>query len=405
MRVGLKYSFHVQDQLRNVRQVQATKFAFAALLADGSVVTWGDPRYGGDSSKVQSRLQGVEQVEATHMAFAAILRDGSVVTWGFPLGGSDTSDVRDELRNVKQVRGTSSAFAAILQDGSVVTWGFPRFGGKGDSSKVQDQVTSSRVWVKFIQLIVHSLLSWQTDLLSHGVILYLVVTVLRSKVSSGVCGRYRARWPRLLQSWQTDLLLRGVIHWMVRTALRSKISSRMFSRCMAHMLHLLRFWQTDLLWHGAMQRMVGTALRSKMSTGICRVCSTKFGCHCHGQLEGIVSSIRIKSLPAGWGKKAAIKQPAEIHSNRYILVLLVVSSGVRDDDPNFTFSIFISTVIVGGWACLALGLAKWETQGPLSWLRRQWHGPSKNFGLSSLIPSGNLTLAIENHHFLWENSL
>ena len=77
------------------------------------------------------------------MAFAAILRDGSAVTWGFPLGGSDTSDVRDELRNVKQVRGTSSAFAAILQDGSVVTWGFPRFGG--DSSKVQDQVTSSRV--------------------------------------------------------------------------------------------------------------------------------------------------------------------------------------------------------------------------------------------------------------------
>ena len=32
----------VRDQLRNVRQVHATGGAFAAILADGSVVTWGD---------------------------------------------------------------------------------------------------------------------------------------------------------------------------------------------------------------------------------------------------------------------------------------------------------------------------------------------------------------------------
>ena len=47
----------VQDQLRNTQQVHATSFAFAAILADGSVVTWGDPDGGGDSSAVQDQLR------------------------------------------------------------------------------------------------------------------------------------------------------------------------------------------------------------------------------------------------------------------------------------------------------------------------------------------------------------
>jgi len=44
-------------------------------------VTWGAPVFGGDSSQVQD-LKGVQQVQATESAFAAILADGSVVTWG-----------------------------------------------------------------------------------------------------------------------------------------------------------------------------------------------------------------------------------------------------------------------------------------------------------------------------------
>jgi hypothetical protein len=38
-----------------VQQVQATAGAFAAILADGSVVTWGDPHTGGDSSAVRDQ--------------------------------------------------------------------------------------------------------------------------------------------------------------------------------------------------------------------------------------------------------------------------------------------------------------------------------------------------------------
>ena len=73
-------SSEVQDQLRNVQQIQATGRAFAAILADGSVVTWGNDneKDGGCSREVQDQLQNVEQIQATECAFAAILQNGFV---------------------------------------------------------------------------------------------------------------------------------------------------------------------------------------------------------------------------------------------------------------------------------------------------------------------------------------
>ena len=109
-------------------QVFATGRAFAAILGDGSVVAWGDPNEGGDSSAVQDQLRHVTQIQAFVCAFAAILGDGSVVTWGDPDGGGDSGAVRHLLKNVKQIQASSTAFAAILGDRSAVIWGnhFPR---------------------------------------------------------------------------------------------------------------------------------------------------------------------------------------------------------------------------------------------------------------------------------------
>ena len=153
-------SSKVRDKLGKVRQIPATSGAFAAILTDGSVVTWGDPICGGDSSDVQHRhvgipalcfghrpmdrgqLSGVQQIQATGRAFAAILSDGHVVTWGCPFCGGDSSDVRLELRSVQAVQATARAFAAILSSGSVVTWGHPGYGG--DSCKVRDNLYN--VW-------------------------------------------------------------------------------------------------------------------------------------------------------------------------------------------------------------------------------------------------------------------
>jgi len=71
----------------------------AAILSDGSVVTWGDAKQGGDCSCVESQLRNVQEIQATGCAFAAILEDGSVVTWGHPEHGGDSSHVTDQLDN------------------------------------------------------------------------------------------------------------------------------------------------------------------------------------------------------------------------------------------------------------------------------------------------------------------
>lgn len=40
-----------------VRQIQSTVSAFAAISSAGTVVTWGFPSHGGDSSQVQEQLK------------------------------------------------------------------------------------------------------------------------------------------------------------------------------------------------------------------------------------------------------------------------------------------------------------------------------------------------------------
>ena len=59
-------------------------FAFAALKADGSVVTWGNAGSGGSTTSpvnaAANLTSGVTQIFSTISAFAALRADGSVVT-------------------------------------------------------------------------------------------------------------------------------------------------------------------------------------------------------------------------------------------------------------------------------------------------------------------------------------
>ena len=128
--------------------------AFAALKTDGSVVTWGNSDYGGDSSSVSSSLSsGVSAIYSNSSVFAAVKTDGSVVTWGYAERGGHlgkiydrvnsewilVSDVSSDLTSgVSKIFSTGSAFAAVKTDGSVVTWGYAEWGG--DSSSVANQL-------------------------------------------------------------------------------------------------------------------------------------------------------------------------------------------------------------------------------------------------------------------------
>ena len=61
-------------------RLAATCGAFAALLGDGSVATWG--ANGGDCGLAQQQLTCVQDIQASSGAFAAITDTGCIVAWG-----------------------------------------------------------------------------------------------------------------------------------------------------------------------------------------------------------------------------------------------------------------------------------------------------------------------------------
>ena len=156
--------------LTNVKEVFSTQEAFAALKEDGSVVTWGSGMYGGNPASEYygvicgdatrgndlSCLSGVKEIFSNGSAFAALKADGSVVTWGDSTPGGDSRPVSSKLVKVVKIAATERAFAAHTSDGSVVVWGTNSYGGdlkdsdygvdcNGDGTKGDDECLSSGI--------------------------------------------------------------------------------------------------------------------------------------------------------------------------------------------------------------------------------------------------------------------
>ena len=119
--------------------------AFAAVTSNGSVVTWGSKSTGGNASIIiDNYLEGIYSEEnvshklnsnvisvySNSHAFAALKSNGSVITWGDSTYGGNSTSVADSLSsNVTAVYSSGYAFAALKSDGSVVTWGDASYGG------------------------------------------------------------------------------------------------------------------------------------------------------------------------------------------------------------------------------------------------------------------------------------
>ena len=80
------------------------------------MVTWGHVCLGGDSSAVQEQLKNVKQIQASFNAFAAILGNGSVVTWGDSDCGGDSSAVQELLKNVQQIQASRRHLQSCAMD-------------------------------------------------------------------------------------------------------------------------------------------------------------------------------------------------------------------------------------------------------------------------------------------------
>jgi hypothetical protein len=111
----------------DVANIYSSRYAFAALKKDGSVVAWGMLPIE-NAGLVATDVIGIS---TTDSSFAALKKDGSVVTWGGSDGrAGDSSSVALSLSsNVTAIYSNSGAFAAVKKDGSVVTWGSEYSGG------------------------------------------------------------------------------------------------------------------------------------------------------------------------------------------------------------------------------------------------------------------------------------
>ncbi|CAE7700394.1 unnamed protein product, partial [Symbiodinium necroappetens] len=80
--------------------------------------------FGGDSRAVQDSLTDVRDLVSTGGAFAALLADGSVVAWGFAECGGDISEMREQLQGVRQLASEQPCnFVATLSNGGTVRCG------------------------------------------------------------------------------------------------------------------------------------------------------------------------------------------------------------------------------------------------------------------------------------------
>ena len=82
-------------------QITSTDFAFAALKADGSIVSWGSVEQGGERIALPNTIgSSFRQIVSTGTAFAALKADGTVVTWGDRINGGDMSSVAKLLTDI-----------------------------------------------------------------------------------------------------------------------------------------------------------------------------------------------------------------------------------------------------------------------------------------------------------------
>eukprot|EP00945_MAST-04E_sp_MAST-4E-sp1_P005506 g5506.t1 len=142
---------HAKDKVqKDVVDVVATDGAFAALMKDKTVVTWGKETGGGDSRQVKNRLKNIKKVVANMLSFVALKEDGTVVTWGNKFAGGDVESpvqrcyvryrrsmngnvlvhiwVRLMVVTIEEIYAGSEAFVAIRKDQGMITWGDSQYG-------------------------------------------------------------------------------------------------------------------------------------------------------------------------------------------------------------------------------------------------------------------------------------
>lgn len=92
-----------------------------------------------DVIQMPSGLNEVVALTSGNATIAALKRDGSVVAWGHPDQGGNTSPVANELYDIRAIYSSTYGFCALRNDGKVIVWG--EYGG--DMSNVPPELQNN----------------------------------------------------------------------------------------------------------------------------------------------------------------------------------------------------------------------------------------------------------------------
>jgi alpha-tubulin suppressor-like RCC1 family protein len=107
--------------LSNVVAIAAGRNVNLALIADGTVVSWGTPN-GAPNIVVPKGLSNIVAIAAGSDHALALRADGNVVAWG-GIGNGGEAIVPRDLANVVRIAAGNHHSLALKADGTLVAWG------------------------------------------------------------------------------------------------------------------------------------------------------------------------------------------------------------------------------------------------------------------------------------------
>lgn len=117
---------HVQMPvgLKGVSSLHVTAYATVAVTEDGDIVAWGARWSGGDTGNIRPLRARVVEIKSSRYAFAALLTDGTSVSWGQSGHGVGMErDTSQTHQRVDKLYAADTVFAVRTVDGEIGVWG------------------------------------------------------------------------------------------------------------------------------------------------------------------------------------------------------------------------------------------------------------------------------------------
>jgi hypothetical protein len=108
--------------LTDVATIYSNYYSFAALKNDGSIVTWGSSKYGGNMGNIDLSSGVIKVLTTGYRSFAVLKSDGSAYCWGIAKDCNYHSGLGVVSSGVKNIRVVGTEYLLEMQNGTLRTF-------------------------------------------------------------------------------------------------------------------------------------------------------------------------------------------------------------------------------------------------------------------------------------------